>query len=499
MDYLVLTSLCVITAYLVYKSIYFKKDPNELKSDTWKSFSWGTETYLPPTVAALSIFASLNGGFMVFGLVQVGYQGGLSGYVWSLAYLTGLPIIFWVLKRLAKNSRMRKGLFGIDVMLFEHYGPKSMLAFYLLSGIAFAGVLGGQFLSIGYFLKSIDRFWFLIALFIVGVLGTVCYTIWHGFKGVIFNDVLQSILEFIVSIIFPGSILYFLWQKGNVNFNLVSETIGGDYGTFYPIFGAIFLCLSFPSRADLWQRLARVKNEHYMRVILITTILLVFYYFAMTSAGILLKQNKEIFEISNDMVSHPGGLSMALYKKLFSVQPDVFNCVGQVLFLTGVLTAILSSVDSYLNLTSLSLTKFALWRVIPKANEAELTQHEQDVMTVNARIATIAVAVLAGIFATLLPDLIDLMSASFSVIGVLIPIVVVGLFSKRKHRDVTGALPLWISLILLIILLPVLRKFAFIPAISVGLLLFFLMLWIENRKAPQEQPSGTLEEEQISK
>ncbi len=157
----------------------------------------------------------------------------------------------------------------------------------------------------------------------------------------------------------------------------------------------------------------------------------------------------------------------------------------QVLCLSGILIAILSSIDSYLNLTSLSLTRFALWRSIPKIKAEELTEIEKKTLLTNSRLATVVVAIIAGVFAVMIPDIVDLMSASFSVIGILIPVAIYGIVSKRYVSDLSGALPLWTSLIILIITMPFLKKTAFVPAFLLGLIVFIVLVFRDRKMNAQ--------------
>jgi Na+/proline symporter len=459
-----------------------------IKKTNWQEYTQGTTNeYINPIVAVLSIFASLNGGFMVLGLVQVGYEGGLTGYILGLAYIIGVFLLLFLMKKIKSNNIELSGIFGIDSVLLDKYGPNTLKAFYLFTGIAFAGVLGGQLVSISQYLNLHGDILNLIIVIGLGVIGTITYTILHGFKGVLKNDLIQSILELSVSFIFPIAVFIFIKEKaGTVNFSLQNEfsNIGGKYGLTYPIIGSLFLMLAFSTRADIWQRINLVNPKYQKKALIGSGVLLTFYYFLMTTAGILIKQNVSNFEITANQ--NLGGLTITLTEQIMSNISSMnwFNFLLQVFCFSGILIAILSSIDSYLNLTSISLTRAALWNSIPKIKMKDLNETETKTLLTNAKVTTIIVAIIAGVFAIIIPDIVDLMSASFSVIGVLIPIAIYGITSKTKLTDKTGAIPMWISLVVLIITLPILKKLAFIPAFLIGLIAFVICVYIDKKKKP---------------
>ncbi len=464
-------SVLIVIAYSVFKSLIVKS-ASDIGS-RYSNFFGDSNTNLNPLTAALSIFASLNGGFMVLGLVQVGYEGGLSGYFLGIAYIIGIPFLILLISK-TQNSSAEKGILGIDKMLQDKYGNKTVVAYYLVTGVVFIGVLGGQMLSITQFLKRFDDITMLITVLVFGVIGTAIYTIRSGFEGVVRNDIVQSILEFLVAIIFPISVFYYLMNTPNYHFTPMAESIGGSYGITYPIFGAAFLILTFSSRADLWQRINRVEKSKQAITLSVSAVLLAFFYFAMTSTGIAIKQNIQSLPIPID--TKPIDLVTSL------IQPMISNPFLQVTCMAGILIAILSSLDSYLNLSSLAFTKFALWRQIPKINKTELSDNEKATLLVNARITTLVIGIIAAATSLLIPDIVELMSASFSVLGVLVPIVILGWFSKNKLNDWTGALPLYLTLLCLVVCLPILHKIAFLPAFFVGLFTWIVMVIIDKLK-----------------
>jgi Na+/proline symporter len=128
-------------------------------------------------------------------------------------------------------------------------------------------------------------------------------------------------------------------------------------------------------------------------------VLLTFYYFLMTTAGILIKQNIDNFNIPANQ--NLGGLTITLTEQVMAniTSMNWVNFLLQVFCFSGILIAILSSIDSYLNLTSISITRAALWNSIPKIKMTDLDETETKTLLTNAKLTTVVVAIIAGVFA----------------------------------------------------------------------------------------------------
>jgi Na+/proline symporter len=459
----VLYAIGLLVAVSIFRSFLIRG------KTSWRLYQKGSLEPLSPAVAFLSIFASLCGGFLVFGLVQLGFEGGLSGYILGAAYVLGLPLLSWALHE-SKITAAAKGYFGIDEVIRRKYGPYTLFCFFALNAVVFTGVLGAQFLAISFYLRSFPGLENLVVVLAIGLIPTIGYTVYHGFRGVIANDIIQGLCAFAVSFIVPFTVYMHVRTLPSISFTPLSE-LGGSYGLAYPIFGFLFLFPSFIIRADIWQRMGLVRPEHQRRVLIWVALALVWFYISMTSTGLIIRQRSDAFGTLH--LSDPGRLVPDIMQTL------VGNPVVQVIGLAGILFAILSSVDSYLNIVALSLTKLLLWNL----RDDEETGKADRVFKVNAQVTTLVVAILALVSAVLIPDFIDLLSASFSLIGILLPVGGWALLKPDKvNRDITGAVPLTVSLVLLIALFPVLRKLAFVPAVLVGFLVFAVLVFLDGRR-----------------
>lgn len=464
-----LIALGVLIAFGAIKSFVVRGPIN------WGNYSGSTPVTIPAYQAILSIFASFVGSFMVFGLPQVGAQGGLTGYILGLAYILGMPLLGMAYNKAHANGCASKGLFGIDELLREKFGNKTSLAFYILTSLLFAGVLAAQFVALHIYLQEFTGAASLFIVLGIGLVATVLYTLIYGFRGVIQNDVVQGILTLLVAFFVVGWVAWQAHSSGPINFNPLAKGIGGSYGLAYPLLGFATLLPCFFVRADVWNRIRLVPQAKVKSVLLTTGLLMFFFYAAMTSVGVIASQNPGAFPFLS--ASQPETMVVRLVHEVDT------NVVSRVLCLAGILFALLSSIDSYLNLVSVAITRVLLWGEFNRTQQAgSSSPPEAETRLVwNARVATVGVAATAGLFAFLVPDLVDLLSASFTGLGLLLPICLVALFGKRKVSDFVGYVPVFLGIAILFIAFPFLKKLSFIPAIGISLLLF-LILWLFNRK-----------------
>jgi Na+/proline symporter len=450
----------IVLAYAAAKSFRGKSD--------WGEYSSGArdDQTISPYYAAVSIFASFTGGFMLFGVPQLGIEGGISGYIIGLSYVIGLPMVIWIVNRISSSGvNLRKGYFGVDILVKTVFGPSSQLALYVLCIVVFIGVLGAQLLAIGYYLNTYtDQLDYFVVL-LVGVAATFFYTCRGGLKAVLANDNVQGLFEFATCLILLGGVWLFVSEKASsVSFTVVTNGIGGKYGAMFPFVAAISVGLTFIARPDLWQRIRLVAPEKRNKCLWGVAIAIFLFYASMATIGVIVKSNPDVFAI---LQSVPLG---EIPIKLVDI---TLHPAFQVLALSGMLLGLMSSIDAYLNIVAVLLAKVVLWRE---------QKTDENVLIANARIASLGSMVLATMLAVLFPDIVDLLSASFSVFGVLVPIVAVAIIKQSKaYPDWVGAIPLWLSLGVLIIAFLFLRAVSFIPAIFIGWVSLLVTLYVHHR------------------
>ena len=196
------------------------------------------------------------------------------------------------------------------------------------------------------------------------------------------------------------------------------------------------------------------------------------FYSAMATVGVLVKSNPDVFA---GLQSTP--LGEVPIKLVEFTLPLPF----QILVLSGMLLGLMSSIDAYLNIVSVLVAKVVLWR--------EGTT-DGKVLIANARIAALGSMIVAVMLAVLFPDIVELLSASFSVFGVVVPVVALTIIKRTKtYPDWVGAVPLWLSLAVLVIAFPFFRAVSFIPAILIGWISLFVVLFVHSRISGQVRSS----------
>jgi len=462
MSWSVLVAIAIVMVFGVGRSFLLKGRTN------WCLYYRGAEGEIRPFLAVLSIFASLAGGFMIFGLIQMGFEGGATGYVLGVAYIIGMLLLAKSLDMARCKIDLSKGIFGLDAFIREVYGPVTQFCFLLLTAILFAGVLGGQFLAVGFYLQSFSGIPNYVVVLGIGCVGTVLYTVFFGFRGVLTNDIIQGGFVLAVSFIVPVYALLHVKQAGTIQLQPFASGLGGQYGWYFPTFAFIFLLPSFFGRVDIWQRARLVARNELWKVLLLSGIVLTWFFFSMTTVGVLIKDNQEAFAFT--LNKDPGSYIAAIVEHL------VKNPFFQIVCLSGILFALLSSIDSYLNIVSLAVVRVLLWHLFGGEPVSKDVQEDRDkTIKMNAQICTIAVALAALVLAVLIPNIVDLLSASFAAIGIVLPVFIFGLKARQKIRDYVGWIPIVSALFLLVILFPFLRKNSFIPAVLLSIVLFILL------------------------
>jgi Na+/proline symporter len=432
---------------------------------TWTLYSQGIEVgdHLSVLTAVLSIFSSLTGAFMVFGLVQIGVEGGLTGYLFGLAYALGLPLLIVMGRILESKISLREGVQGLDAFLEKVYGPKTKTCYFVLSAIVFIGVLAGQLVAIKIYLDYFTGLGSFFVVLVIGVVGTFAYTVRGGLRAVIVNDIIQGTAILALAVLLPTAV-YMAAGGSTSNFTLQTRSIGGVYGPAYAIVGSLLLIPSFTVRIDIWQRVRLVHRRQRWLVCVIVAVLMLLFYGAMTSVGVLIHSNWTAFEYLK--ATESGRYVPVLVDHVFS------NRWIEALAIAGILFAVLSSIDSYLNLVAVALAK----ALIPHDG---LSQAEMDrKLLVNARVLAIAVGLTAIVGAALIPDVVDILSASFGLIGVLLPVFLIGALRTDRRADSDGWIPLSLGIAVLVVCWPFLGKTSFLPAIVVSIgFTMGILLW----------------------
>lgn len=429
-----------------------------------------------------TMLATLVGGGTSIGLMAMGYESGFAAVGIGVAYVIG----FMIMTRFAGKIRRYGAMFNI--YSFPHYlnhkyttaEEKGFARVFsaTVSGVnifIFFFILCAQFVAMASLLKFSFEIGFTTAA-IISALIIIIYTAIAGLSGVIITDTIQfiAIVIMIVLIFIPG-IISDTAMLSRMNELPPDFLTGTFYGPVFLIGLFLFLSWSVLVRMDVWQRVLAAKNEKVAkRVSFWSGIgMLPFYIiFPMVGMATRLVLDHELDSSETADVAY-----LFINKHSFGILMG-FAVVG-------LLSALMSSGDSFLNIISISAIKdFVGWG----KKKEEVSKEKAHLMI---RIATIIFGIIALFVALVFPNIVDLMVVGISTITIFAPITLFALISKNAfaHRKVALAsilIAFFINLILFIygILYPdqFQAKSSFVPAFIVGSLVMFIGVLISKPK-----------------
>ncbi|WP_406247305.1 sodium/proline symporter PutP [Microbacterium sp. M] len=384
---------------------------------------------LPPWVAALSAGASDMSGWLVMGLPGAIYLSGLIE-AWIAIGLTIGAYLNWLLvaprlraytqvsrnsitvpsffeNRLRDSSRLLRILAGVVILVF--------FTLYISSGMVAGGV---------FFESSFNSDYLLGMALVAGV--TLLYTLFGGFLGASFTDVVQGLMMVVALIVVPVSAVVAVGGFGEVGAYV--EELAPDHmsflggtaltgGTVLAIISSLawglgyfgqphiivrFMALRSPREAKSARRIGMT----WMIVSLVGAVFSGFVGIAyMASQGIDLANPETVVLVMSQTLLHPfvAGLVLA-----------------------AVLAAIMSTISSQLIVCSSALVE-DLYKVMRK------TPPDGKRMVLLGRIAVLAVAIVAAILA-LVPDdtILGLVSFAWAGFGAAFgPLILLSLFWRK--------------------------------------------------------------------
>ena len=441
---------------------------------------------------ALSLLSSLLGGWMFFGLSAIGYEAGIVGYVVGIAYCTGLLLLAKAaprIKRAIDNTRSDT----MDEYVGHIYGRPAQIAVSAINLFFFLAVLAAQFIALAAFLSIFAQFE-RHEIFYVAAMVVIVYTAAAGFKGVLFTDVWQfwiiavSVLGFSVvalSTVDLGHILETLPPK---------HLTGTAYGTVFLVGTILFLPATMLVRTDLWQRIASARDiRSVQKALIITTPVLLLFYVLLTNLGIFARAYLE-----PGMRPDTTGLTFILVVlQGLEGQITVTAVNGLILlFSLGILAALLSTIDTNLNVVSVALSKlFAArsWRAFELGGESQ-GQHSmaESRALLSTRIITAVIGVLGVIVARILPDIVDLIVSAGAILLVFVPSAIGALRGWRvAHWGALGSVTCGYLAFLVVTALIKNPKVSFVPGVVTAAIVYGAAIVTEHARLKGAAASTT--------
>jgi len=432
---------------------------------------------LPLVFTTLATFV---GGGTSIGLMAMGYESGFAGVGIGVAYVIG----FFILSRFAgkiNTTGALKSIYSLPGFLNKSYTIEQDVAHKRVFSSVVSGVnififfflLAAQFVGMASLLKFSFDIGFQSAA-IISCLIVIFYTAFAGLSGVIITDTIQFIVIvlMIVLIFIPG---IFIDTEGLQRLTELPDKMlfGTYYGILFLIGLPLFLAPSVMVRMDIWQRMLAARDAKTARkVSIISGLGMLPFYIIFPLVGMTIR-----LVVADDILPRDVAyLFLARHSNAFILGFAV----------VGLLSALMSSGDSFLNLISISAIKdFVGWKKSKQEISKSLLQR-------NIRIASILFGLIALFMALVFPKIVDLMVVGLATIVIFVPVTFLALLRNDVHKYKTAAL--WSIITGFIVNLffftcGVLApdqfepKSSFIPAFMVSLLVLVGMIIFKKKRA----------------
>jgi SSS family solute:Na+ symporter len=377
-----------------------------------------TKTF--PLVA--TTLATFVGGGTSIGLMAMGYESGFAAVGIGVAYVIG----FFILSRFAaKMNRIgrKEIIYSFPQFLNKRFTNTDDPTFARLFSSVISGVnififfflLSAQFVAMAALLKFAFQIDYTPAA-VISCIVVIVYTALAGLSGVILTDLIQFmiILIMIIFIFIPGinTDTDGLSRLAELPLNMLDGTF---YGWAFLIALPLFLSPSVLIRMDLWQRILAAKDEKVAkRVSIISGLGMLPFYIIFPLVGMAMRL------IIGDTID-PKDVTYLFLERHSNEFILGFAVVG-------LMAALMSSGDSFLNLVSISAVRdFAGWR---KGKALADKQHIHK----EIRIAAFIFGFIALGLALYLPKIVDLMVVGIATIVIFVPITFLALIKDNVYQ-----------------------------------------------------------------
>jgi len=409
---------------------------------------------------ALSFIGTIVGGGMFFSVGEMGYEAGIAPLAIALSYISGfflLGLTIPKIKRItaAENVDTLYDVVKAKMEVSGKWGDIYRVTMAGINSIVYFFLLAGQFLVLaafyGYFFHFAGQTLMIISVFIVGV-SILVYTVLGGVKKDIATDVFQTNCVIIVIAIVLLSIIF----EGNVfqGFeNLPKNHLNGlGYGILFPIGVLLFYSPAFIGRYDFWQRVIAAKDIHSAKTALWVSIpIILIAYCLFVYLGMFTKANAGNAPVAN----------VAVLWALERIVPRwVFGLTA-----IGLYAAVMSTADTLLNVSSVSLWKMlSIFKRKPIDNSIGLRQ---------IKIMSLVVGVLSILIVLVAKSVVTVTVGALSSVVIFTPSILYILFARNpdgKAATFSLIIP-YLLFLVLFVGMPSIRMYAFVPGVILSVLI----------------------------
>jgi SSS family solute:Na+ symporter len=341
-------------------------------------------------------FSTFLGTGLIFTLAAFGYQHGVGAFLPVGAAFIGFLLFALAAPRIKRLSSQEEAI-TLPLLLRKQWTPKTMALASLVTAVIFATTLASNLLVVGNVLQATLDVSFRAGLIVFGLL-IVGYTLFGGFRGVVWTDILQMAF-IIVALVLVLPALVFL-TEGTAVFDALPAGHFNILG-LPPMILVVYLLIgvfSFFGSQDLYQRIysARQPRDAGRAMLLFAVVLAVMSAVAVT-LGIFAR------------ALVPGAAAdQAVVALIDTIVPS--GLAGFILI--GVLALANSDADSQLLTVTSNVTQD-----IPEYFDVEIGQEKQVWIDRAVVLGIGSVALLVALMAPGLAELLGALASWFAILG----------------------------------------------------------------------------------
>ncbi|MBT7610150.1 MAG: sodium:solute symporter family protein [Bacteriovoracaceae bacterium] len=402
LDWIIFTLILLITFTAVFYGQYKKKNNAATEDESFLDLLlMGRKLTLPLFTATL--VATWYGG--IFGVTEISFTKGIFNFVtqgvfWYISYII---FAIFIVNKVSKYQAVT-----LPNLIGKMFGPKSS---FLSAIFNFFNVLPIAYvISLGIFLQLLfgGVLWLNM---LVGVIVVICYSLYGGFRAVVFSDLIQFFVMcagvFLILILSISNFGGLTFLQENLPERYFQLTGGETIGTTL-VWG--FIALSTLVDPNFYQRVfAATSPEVAKKGILTSTVIWLCFDICTTFGAMYAKAVIPEAE--------PSGAYL-----IYAIQLLPSGVRGFVL--AGILATILSTLDSYLFLAGTTLS----YDLVPKKYKGKVILHHIGISTVGL-IAVVMAVLFKGNIKTVWKTL-----GSYSAACLLLP-VLIGYIFPNKIKD----------------------------------------------------------------
>ncbi len=368
-----------------------------------------------------TVLATFVGGGTSIGLMALGYESGFAAVAIGIAYVIGF-LIMWKYAGKIRDFGAKNNIYSYPHFLNHIYTTENEKTFSKIFSATVSGVnififffiLAAQFVAMASLLKFTFEIGYTPAAIISAII-IIAYTAIAGLSGVIITDTIQfiAIVIMMILIFIPGIITDTeMFSKLN---ELPREMLNGtQLGIVFLVGTPIFLSWSVIARMDIWQRILAAKNSTVAKKVSLWSGLgMLPFYIIFPLVGMAVRLVID-YEITPDQTAGVAYIFIERHSDGFLMSFAI----------VGLLSALMSSGDSFLNIISISAVKdFVGWRKTKPVSKDKAYKM--------IRIATFVFGITALFMALVFPNIVDLLIVGISTITIFAPVTLFALLAKN--------------------------------------------------------------------